>query len=120
MIRQIVVADDSRLARKQLIKLLGSYWDAEVRQASNGREALEAYRAGADLMFLDLTMPEMDGYEVLETLAAEGGSYRVIVVSADVQPKAIDRVTGLGALGFVQKPVDADKLAQVLRQTDLL
>ena len=38
-------------------------------------------------MFLDLTMPEMDGFEVLETLRAEGLNCLVVVVSADIQPR---------------------------------
>ena len=71
-------------------------------------------------MFLDLTMPEMDGYEVLETLRKEDLNCLVIVVSADIQPRAQERVLGLGAIAFIKKPVDAQKVETVLRQYGIL
>ncbi len=52
----------------------------------------------------NLTMPEMDGYGVLETLQREGLRNKVIVVSGDIQPEAYQRVMGLGALDFIKKP----------------
>src|SRR6202012_2634592 len=85
----ILVVDDSALARKVLTKSLPEDWDVEVSYATNGVEALEQYRAGkASVMFLDLTMPDMNGYEVLEILKQEELNTFVIVVSADVQLEA--------------------------------
>jgi len=116
----VLVVDDSPMARKMLIKALPPGWDIAISQASSGVEALAAYRAGkVDVMFLDLTMPEMDGYEVLETLRREDLNCLVIVVSADVQPKAQERVLGLGAIAFIKKPVDAQKVETVLREYGL-
>lgn len=113
----VLVVDDSPIARKMLIKSLPSGWDVQVAQAGGGREALAAYRAGqVDLMFLDLTMPDMDGYQVLETLRKEDLNCLVIVVSADVQPLAQERVLALGAIAFIRKPVDTQKVETVLRQ----
>ncbi|WP_043358700.1 response regulator [Methyloversatilis universalis] len=113
----VLVVDDSAMARKMLIKSLPPDWDIEIRQACNGEEAIAAYRQGrADVIFLDLNMPGIDGYGVLETLQAEDLNCFVIVVSADVQPQARERVMKLGAIAFVQKPVDAAKLEPVLRE----
>jgi CheY-like chemotaxis protein len=111
----ILVADDSKFARRQLVRALPESWRSDLRQATNGQEALDQYRERApSLMFLDLTMPVLDGFQVLETLSKEFDSYKVIVISADVQPKAVERVTSLGALSFVKKPVDAGELTEVL------
>ncbi len=113
----VLVVDDSPIARKMLVRALPPDWDIEVTQASNGLEALAAYRAGkVDVMFLDLTMPDMDGYQVLETLRKEDLNCLVIVVSADVQEKAQERVRSLGAIAFIRKPVTADGLADVLKK----
>ncbi len=102
----IVIADDSLLARKVLTKALPPDWDVDVSYASNGREALALYREGkASVMFLDLTMPDMTGYQVLEALQHEDLNTFVIVVSADVQPMAQARVRSLGAIAFIAKPV---------------
>lgn len=117
----VLVVDDSPIARKMLIRSLPAEWAIEITQAANGFEALAAYRAGkVDVMFLDLTMPEMDGYEVLETLRKEDLNCLVIVVSADVQERAQQRTRELGAIAFIQKPVSAAGLADVLKQYGIL
>ena len=78
---------------------------------------MAAYRSGkVDIMFLDLTMPEIDGYQVLETLRNEDMNCLVIVVSADIQQTAVDRVLALGAIAFIKKPVDAARVEEVLRR----
>ena len=113
----VLVVDDSPSARKMLIKALPPDWDIEITQAANGIEALAAYRAGhVDVMFLDLTMPDMDGYQVLETLRKEDLNCLVIVVSADVQEKAQERVLAMGAIAFIRKPITAEGLRDVLKQ----
>lgn len=113
----VLVVDDSPIARKMLIKALPPDWDIEITQVSNGIEALAAYRAGrVDVMFLDLTMPDMDGYQVLETLRKEDLNCLVIVVSADVQEKAQERVLAMGAIAFIRKPITAEGLRDVLKQ----
>jgi two-component system, chemotaxis family, chemotaxis protein CheY len=113
---KVLVVDDSPVARKMLIHALPKDWDIEVAQAGNGREALETYRAqGVDVMFLDLTMPEMDGFQVLEAIQRDGMNCLVIVVSADVQPIAQERVKRLGAIAFVRKPIAPAPIRTVLR-----
>jgi chemotaxis protein CheY-P-specific phosphatase CheC len=72
-----------------------------------------------DLIFLDLTMPEMDGYGVLETLQQEGLRNKVFVVSGDIQPEAHQRVMSLGALDFIKKPAAPETLSALLRQHGL-
>lgn len=117
MATKVLVVDDSPLSRKMLIRALPEDWDVEITQAGNGEEALVEYRAGkAEVMFLDLTMPVMDGYQTLEHLQKEGLDTFVIVVSADIQPEAAERVKKLGAIAFVKKPVNMQKLMPVLEE----
>lgn len=113
----VSIVDDSGMARKMLIKALPPEWNIEISQASNGEEALTLYRQGkAELMFLDLQMPIMDGYQTLEQLKKEDLNCFVIVVSADVQPDAEKTVLGLGALAFIKKPVDPVQVKTVLQR----
>lgn len=117
----ILVADDSMMARKILIRALPAGWEVDITQASNGVEALEACRAGkAHVMFLDLTMPVMDGYQLLEAVRKDGLEICVIVVSADVQALASTRVKELGAFGFIKKPVVAEELAAILKRGGII
>jgi len=111
-----LVVDDSKLARLSLIKSLKAHKeDAEIFQAENGIEALELMKNHKpDLVFLDLTMPEMDGYEALPKLLAIDQKLNVIVVSADIQEQAKARVLNLGAKLHVQKPINLDKMKEIL------
>ena len=121
MLTPITVVDDSALSRKIMIKSLPAEWSVDITQAANGVEALEAYRAGkAHVMFLDLNMPVMDGYQTLEHLKKEGLNTMVIVVSADIQPLAQERVLALGAMAFIKKPVDTDKVRKILTEFGIL
>ncbi|NQY89346.1 MAG: response regulator [Colwellia sp.] len=112
---KLLICDDSNMARKQLARSLPEGWDVDVSFASNGVEGIEAIKAGkGDVLLLDLNMPEMDGYQVLEAILEQDLPTLTIVVSGDIQPEAHKRVTGLGALDFIQKPVNKEKLTEVL------
>lgn len=117
----LLICDDSSLARKQLLRALPEEWSVSITQASNGRQCMDAIRQGlGHVVLLDLTMPEMDGYQVLAALREEGLRARVIVVSGDVQEEAVRRVLSLGAMAFVKKPAEADELRRVLIHCGLL
>lgn len=115
-----LICDDSSFARKQIQKALPSSWDFDITQTKNGVECIEALQAGkGEILFLDLNMPEMDGYQVLEEIQAQKLKVIVIVVSGDIQPEAQKRVVMLGALEFIKKPVDAQVLERVLDEKDV-
>lgn len=111
----VLICDDSSFARKQVQRALPPGWEVTVEFAGNGEEGLTAIRAGkGEVVFLDLTMPVLDGYQVLETIKAEDLPSVVIVISGDIQPEAVSRVKKMGALEFIKKPVDQAQLVQVL------
>ena len=111
----LLICDDSNMARKQVARSLPDGWDVNINFATNGLEGIEAIKAGkGDVLLLDLNMPEMDGYQVLEAIIKEDLPTLVIVISGDIQPEAHQRVTSLGALDFIQKPVSKDKLTEIL------
>lgn len=113
----VSIVDDSPMARKMLIKALPDGWEIEISQASNGEEALALCRQGkAELMFLDLQMPVLDGYKTLQQMNKEGLNCSVIVVSADIQPDAEKMVMELGAVAFIKKPVDPSAVKTILEQ----
>lgn len=111
----VIICDDSAFARKQLAKALPSGWDINLTFAANGAEAITAIKQGkGDLIFLDLNMPVMDGYQTLEAIKQQNLNSLVLVVSGDVQAEAKRKVMSLGALDFIKKPIDADIVTQIL------
>ncbi|WP_039977690.1 response regulator [Vibrio jasicida] len=113
----VLICDDSALARKQMARSLPATLNADVTFAIHGKNALEELaQKEFKLMFLDLTMPEMDGFETLENMKRLGIQTPVVVVSGDIQPKAKERVFALGAKAFIQKPIGKDELKATLRE----
>jgi CheY-like chemotaxis protein len=118
---RVLIVDDSKPARLFLRRALPEAFASDLVESSGGAEALDVCRTQAiDLMFLDLTMPEVDGFQVLEALGSAGLKVPTIVVSADVQPKAVSRALELGALGFVKKPASREQLGEALRKAGVL
>lgn len=116
MTTRVLITDDSALARKQLARSLPAFLNAQVNFAENGLIALEQLKENDfDLMFLDLTMPEMDGFETLEIIRGNNITLPVFVVSGDIQPKAQQRVLSLGAQAFIKKPVSQEQLIELLK-----
>lgn len=121
MATPLLICDDSLIARKNVARSLPPDWDVDITFATNGIEGLQAVKAGrGEVVFLDLTMPDMDGYQVLEAIRQQGLDAMVIVISGDIQPEARQRVLALGAMDFIRKPINADKLAETLRRFGLI
>jgi chemotaxis protein CheY-P-specific phosphatase CheC len=117
MATPVLICDDSRLARRQLARSLPEDWDIQIEYAENGLHCLEQIRAiNPEILFLDLNMPQMDGYEVLQAIKEQGLSVLVVVVSGDIQETAHQRVMDLGAIDFIKKPCDATKLAEIIEK----
>jgi chemotaxis protein CheY-P-specific phosphatase CheC/ActR/RegA family two-component response regulator len=111
----ILICDDSGFARRQMARSIPDSWDVEVSFAEHGQDALTQIREGkGDVLFLDLNMPVMDGYETMEIIRKEDLPCLVIVVSGDVQEKARERMLALGAIDFIRKPIDNAKLMHIL------
>lgn len=65
----ILICDDSALARKQLSRVIPVSWGANIEFAQHGWDAIHKLEANTfDILFLDLTMPELDGYGTLEEI----------------------------------------------------
>ena len=113
----VLICDDSGLARKQIGRSLPKDWDISISFAENGKIGLDMIREGkGDIVFLDLNMPIMDGYEVLAEIQKSDLPAIVIVISGDIQPEAHARVRELGALDFIEKPINYEKLTTILEQ----
>lgn len=106
---QALVVDDETPARTELTYLLESYPDIEVREAATAREALEAIRSGdVDLVFQDIQMPGMDGFEVLRQsrLLADPPLFVFVTAYDQYAIQAFEK----NAVDYLLKPVSSDRL----------
>jgi two-component system LytT family response regulator len=110
-IRTIIV-DDVELARERIKILLDDTEIEIVAECENGREAIEAIRDLApELVFLDVQMPKIDGFEVIETVGA-GKMPTVIFVTA--YDEFALRAFEVNAIDYLLKPFDEERLAKAL------
>lgn len=114
---KILIVDDTKLSRAMILKRIPDTVknSSKIFQGTNGREAVELYKeVKPDVTFLDLTMPVMDGFQALEIIRAHDPDAQVYVITADIQAKARERVLALGATGIEKKPIDENRLTQIL------
>ena len=111
-----IIIDDERLAREELKLLLKDYHEIDIiDEAKNGEEAIEKIKAlKPDLIFLDISMPEMNGFEILKQLEEIP---KVIFVTAfdEYAIKAFE----VNALDYVMKPVDPARLDESIQKLNL-
>jgi two-component system, LytTR family, response regulator len=117
MIRALIV-DDERLARARLVRLLKKRTDVEVvGVAVDGDDALELIAsAKPDLVFLDIRMPELSGFEVI---AAAGARMPHVIFTTAFDEYAL-RAFEVHALDYLLKPFDEERLFASLDRTALL
>ena len=116
---KILIVDDSRMAIKMLLKTLKEHTgeEDEVFTGKNGLEAVSLYKEQSpSLVFLDLTMPEMDGFTALKEIKKINKDARVVIVSADIQKGSMDKVRKEGAFDFVKKPITAEKMQDIFNK----
>lgn len=116
MIRAIIV-DDEELARESLKQALAEFERVQVlAECANGFEALKAVKEfNPDLIFLDIQMPGIDGFDVLELLGNEAPQIVFVTAYDEYALRAFEA----HALDYLLKPVTAERLAKTLPRLDL-
>ena len=112
-----LIVDDSKISRKWLIEMIPKkiVENAEIIEGCNGEEAITLYdQHRPDVVFLDITMPIVDGFEALERIRAINPDALVVMISADRQKTTKEKVLALGASAIISKPVDEQEFRTTL------
>ncbi len=113
---KILIIDDTKLSRMMILKRMPAELKetASIIQGANGEEAIELYKKHSpDIVFLDLTMPVMDGFTALPLILKHDPKAVVYVVTADVQAKSKEKVMANGATSLEEKPISEERLAEI-------
>ena len=106
---KIMIVDDAEMNREILMAILGDEYD--YVQAENGRQAIHILQQdmNIDLMLLDINMPEMNGFQVLDRMNTFHwiNDIPVIMISSEEKKDVIERAYILGAEDYIRRPFDA-------------
>jgi two-component system, chemotaxis family, chemotaxis protein CheY len=111
-----LIVDDSVFARKNLTKMVESFGGKVAAEAGDGCTAITEYdRVQPDIVLMDITMPQMEGIEAAERIIRQHPQARIIMVSSVGYQENIVASLQKGARHFVQKPVKAEQLYDILK-----
>lgn len=103
---RILVVDDSVFSRTMVTKALAGLSDIEIEEAESGIEALDKHRTFApDIIFMDITMPHLDGITALKIIKSIDDNVRIVMISSlGSQKYILQDCTASGAVGILSKP----------------
>lgn len=118
---RILIVDDSPLLRATARRaaLQAGASAASIREAGNGKEALEALRRSpADIVLLDISMPVMDGYQFVEEKAKDASlaDVKVALVTTEGNQKRLSRMVDLGVEHYLRKPFEPEELRALVTE----
>ncbi len=115
---RILLVDDAMIIRMILRKILTEAGFEIAGEASNGAEAIRKYQElRPDLVTMDITMPEMGGIKALKSIREIDPNAQVIICSAMGQKSLIIEAMEAGAVNFLAKPFDEEKVIETVRKT---
>ena len=113
---RVLIIEDSVFTRRMIVQIMKN-GGHEVLEAGGGREGVKmAEEHKPNCIFLDLLMPEMDGFGVLDTLNKKGIKIPVVILSADIQQTSRDKCMSFGVLDFIRKPPKEQELLDAVKK----
>ncbi|MCX7711997.1 MAG: response regulator [Clostridia bacterium] len=115
MIKRILIVDDSPIIHNLLRKTLESNGYEVCGDAKNGREGVDLFNSLApDLVFMDITMPIMDGIEAARSIKGQNPEAKIIMLSAMGDEEIMSQAKEIGIDIFLKKPFDDYKIVSAI------
>lgn len=114
---RVLIVDDAAFMRMMLRDILTKNGYEVAAEAENGVQAVERYKeVKPDLVTMDITMPEMDGITAVKEIKKFDPHARIVMVSAMGQQAMVIEAIQAGALDFVVKPFQPDRVIEAVRK----
>ena len=115
--KKILLVDDAAFMRKMIKDTLSKNGYTELFEAVDGADAVEKYsEISPDLVFMDITMPNMDGLEALKAIRAKDSNANVVMCSAMGQESMVMDAVRSGAKDFIVKPFKPDRVLNTVNK----
>ncbi len=112
---KIMIVDDAAFMRMMIKNTLTKNGYSDFVEAQDGAEAVEKYSAEKpDLVFMDITMPNMDGLQALKKIKEGDPGAKVVMCTAMGQESMVVDAIKSGAKDFIVKPFNAERIAQTV------
>jgi len=109
----LLIAEDDMFNRLLIVSLLSKYTNIKVIEAINGVEALDKLsKESVDIILLDIYMPQMNGFEVLERIQKDEKNSKIPVMILSSDEDERQKSLALGVTAFVPKPFDLKLLEE--------
>lgn len=113
---KLLTIDDSKTIRLILARAFKEY-DCTMIEAANGEEGLKAAaEQKPDVILLDITMPQMDGIQMLTLLRERGDKTPVIMLTAEGGSTSVEKATHLGISDYISKPFQNEALVEKVQK----
>lgn len=114
---KILIVDDSLTTRMLMSNFLKKSKSNEIFEATNGEEAVDIYKKeNPNITFLDLTMPVMDGFQALKIIRDYDPHAIVVVLTADIQKKSVEKIMNLGAYAVIKKLPSKEEIFAIIEK----
>ncbi|MDI1472144.1 MAG: response regulator [Thermodesulfovibrio sp.] len=118
---KILIVDDEAIIRELILQVIDEIEDMEIQtfEAADGLEALELIKKEKpDIVFLDIMMPKLNGFEICRIFKAEPPTWDMNIIMLTAKGQEIDRQTAkeLGVKWYITKPFKIDDIIKLLRE----
>lgn len=113
----VLVADDSKIMRRNIVAVIESMGHCVIAQAMNGKDAVSKYRKyRPDVVTMDVSMPEMNGIEAVKEIKKRFPEAVIVMSTSQGQETLVMEAIKRGVKGYVLKPVTKEKLRAVFEK----
>ena len=114
---RVLVADDSGVMRKIIIRALNALGVNEIVEAADGQEAVDKYpKSQADLVLTDWNMPGKTGLEVIQSIRAAGSTVPIIMITTESEKRRVLAAIEAGVTDYLVKPFEAEALRKKIEK----
>ena len=114
---KVLVADDSGVMRKIIIRALNSLGVDDIVEAADGQEAVDKFPGSeVDLVLTDWNMPGKTGLEVIQTIRESGATVPIIMITTESEKRRVMEAIQAGVTDYLVKPFEADALREKIEK----